>query len=296
MDERKTILIVDDTPDNLLFLSSVLKDDFRVKIANDGTKALKAVATGTPPDLILLDIMMPELDGYEVCRRLKEDQTTRSIPIVFVTSKSSHEDILKGLRLGAYYYLTKPIESTTLFAVIHAALEESESLLDLQKQIEVAEYALLQMKSCEFGFRDLMEVNRISVFLAQACPEPSRAVLGLKELMTNAVEHGNLAICYEEKSRLLHEGGFSHEIERRLNSLEYSAREATVQFRREQNQIAIIITDQGEGFEWQRYLDFDPDRVYDPNGRGIAMANMSGFDELKYMGKGNEVLGIFHLK
>ncbi|MGL5509732.1 MAG: response regulator, partial [Microcoleaceae cyanobacterium] len=88
---KKTILVVDDTPDNLTFISGLLKDDFLVKVANHGEKALAIAHSAHPPDLILLDILMPGMDGYQVCRQLKADQATRDIPIIFLTIKSDIE-------------------------------------------------------------------------------------------------------------------------------------------------------------------------------------------------------------
>lgn len=100
-DIRPIILVVDDTPDNLKVMSGLLKDLYRVKIANGGEKALAIAVSETQPDLILLDIMMPDMDGHEVCRRLKSDERTRDIPVIFLTAKSEVEDEEIGLSLGA---------------------------------------------------------------------------------------------------------------------------------------------------------------------------------------------------
>jgi DNA-binding NtrC family response regulator len=107
--ERATLLVVDDMPENLALMSSLLKDDYKVKVANCGEKALKIAASDSPPDLILLDIIMPGMDGYEVCRRLKSAPETMGIPVIFLTAKSEVEDEKKGLELGAVDYITKPI-------------------------------------------------------------------------------------------------------------------------------------------------------------------------------------------
>jgi len=107
--ERPTVLVVDDTPANVALLGEILKPDYRVKVAVDGERALRLLASGSPPDLILLDIMMPGMDGYEVCRRLKANSATRSIPVIFVTSMSEVEDEARGLALGGVDYITKPV-------------------------------------------------------------------------------------------------------------------------------------------------------------------------------------------
>ena len=120
--EKPTILIVDDTPANLTLLAEVLKPDYRTKAAVSGEKALKLASSATPPDMILLDIMMPGMDGYEVCRRLKADPATRGIPVIFVTAMNEVEDETRGLELGGVDYLTKPISAAIVKARIRTHL------------------------------------------------------------------------------------------------------------------------------------------------------------------------------
>ena len=120
--EKSTVLVVDDTPDNLTLMSGLLKDLYKVKVANSGERALKIASSDTPPDLILLDIMMPEMDGYEVCRRLKADSSTRNIPIIFLTAKSEVVDETLGFELGASDYITKPISPPIVLARIETHL------------------------------------------------------------------------------------------------------------------------------------------------------------------------------
>lgn len=105
---RATVLLVDDVPANLSLLSSILREDYRIQLATNGAKALELVATSAP-DLILLDVMMPEMDGHEVCRRLKSNPDTRDIPVIFVTAQNQVEDEELGLTLGAMDYIHKPI-------------------------------------------------------------------------------------------------------------------------------------------------------------------------------------------
>jgi len=109
MPRQASILVVDDTPDNLTLLSDLLKDEYKVKLANGGAKALRIAATQPVPDLILLDLMMPEMDGYEVLRRLRADAATADIPVIFLTAKTDVEAERQGLLLGAVDYIHKPI-------------------------------------------------------------------------------------------------------------------------------------------------------------------------------------------
>lgn len=126
-DIRPIVLVVDDTPDNLKVMSGLLKDLYRVKIANGGEKALAIAAAAPQPDLILLDIMMPEVDGLEVCRRLKANRNTRDIPIIFLTAMSGAEDEEAGLKLGAVDYITKPISPPIVMARVAAHLKVKAS-------------------------------------------------------------------------------------------------------------------------------------------------------------------------
>lgn len=129
--EKPTILVVDDTPENLSMMSFLLKDLYKVKVANQGQKALRIAASEPRPDLILLDIMMPEMDGYEVCRQLQQDPQTRNIPIIFLTAKASIEDEEFGLELGAVDYITKPISPPVVMARVktHLSLKASADFL-----------------------------------------------------------------------------------------------------------------------------------------------------------------------
>ena len=129
--EKPTILVVDDTPENLTMMSFLLKDRYKVKVANHGQKALRIAASEPQPDLILLDIMMPEMDGYEVCRQLQQDPQTRNIPIIFLKAKASVEDEEFGLGLGVVDYITKPISPPVVLARVktHLSLKASADFL-----------------------------------------------------------------------------------------------------------------------------------------------------------------------
>ena len=135
--ERQTILIVDDTPDNIALLSALLKGRYKIKAATHGWRALKIAATVPSPDLILLDIVMPGMDGYEVCRRLKDDPHTTHIPVIFLTAKPEVEAEEKGLKLGAVDYITKPISPSILLARVetHITLKNTRQFLQNQNAL-----------------------------------------------------------------------------------------------------------------------------------------------------------------
>jgi adenylate cyclase len=150
--EQKLVLIVDDTPTNVAVVSGVLKDSFRIKVATHGEKAL-AIATGADkPDLILLDVMMPGMDGYEVCRRLKDNPATRNIPIIFLTAKTAEVDEEKGFDVGGVDYIHKPFSAPIVLARVRTQLALKEALSEAQearKQADQLLHALLPKKAAD---------------------------------------------------------------------------------------------------------------------------------------------------
>jgi CheY-like chemotaxis protein len=130
---QQNILIVDDQPANLRVLSLMLNQKYQVRAVRSGVQAIESAAKNPQPDLILLDIMMPEMDGYDVCRRLKQDPVTSSIPIIFVTARDSPDDEQKGLELGAVDYITKPINPAIVMARVHTHLSLSLALRRLKE-------------------------------------------------------------------------------------------------------------------------------------------------------------------
>src|SRR5271166_1408106 len=141
----KSILIVDDTPINIGVISGALKDSFVTKVATSGEKALAIASGKDKPDLILLDIMMPEMDGYEVCRRLKANPDTRDIPVIFLTSQTEAEDETKGFEVGAVDYIHKPFSAAVVKARVrtHLMLREAHAqiarqLVEINMELEMA--------------------------------------------------------------------------------------------------------------------------------------------------------------
>ena len=137
---RQTVLVVDDTPVNIDLLSDILRRDYQVKAAVNGAKALEIARAEPAPDIILLDIMMPEMSGHEVCRQLKEDPNTADIPIIFVTAKSEVEDEKQGLDMGAVDYITKPFNPE----IVEARVRNQLSLHQQRDQLRVELFEALK--------------------------------------------------------------------------------------------------------------------------------------------------------
>ena len=145
VDEKKTVLLVDDAPANIQIVNSILKDIYKIRIATSGAKALELVKVAPPPDLVLLDVMMPEMDGYEVCTRLKSDPETRDIPVIFLTGQTEVEDETKGFDVGAVDYIHKPFSPAVVKARVQTHLvlrgireQLAQQLITIQKELETA--------------------------------------------------------------------------------------------------------------------------------------------------------------
>jgi hypothetical protein len=148
--------------------------------------------------------------------------------------------------------------------------------------LRVLEETQKLIRSVEYSFVTLDDVGRLVPVIAAMCPVPDNAAPGLADLMINAVEHGNLAVSYQEKSLLKWDGDWEAEIQRRLGLPQFAGRYATIHVERALDALVFTIVDQGDGFDWQKYLTFDPERAFDPNGRGIAMAKMMSFSNIEY--------------
>jgi len=288
--DQAHILIVDDEDLNLEIISEYLSDDYKTSTAEDGLIAWEMLKSNPESyDVILLDRMMPNMNGMEVLEKLKEHPVLQHCPVIFQTAKASIADISEGLNAGAFYYLTKPFEEEVLLSIVKTAVNDRYRYKEIKTSLEQTKLTMGMLNSALFEFSTLDEARSIASLVSNTCPEPEKIVMGLTELMVNAIEHGNLGISYQEKSELNDKGLWLQEISKRLESELNKNKRATLQFQRYINKIEIIIIDQGHGFDWNTYMDFDPNRVMDTHGRGIAIANKLSFSSIEYKGKGNEV-------
>lgn len=285
------ILVVDDSRLNREIIEAFLEDGpYTLEMAHDGDQALNMLAAAAKPyDLVILDRMMPKVDGMLVLQQMKASERFRRIPVIMQTAAAAPKQIQEGLNAGCYFYLTKPFKMEALISIVNSALA------DLREQRLRAD-ALAHTPpvpvtpEADYPFATVEEARTLAIMLSTLCPDPNIVSMGLTELLLNAVEHGNLGITYAEKSQLKREDRWEEEISNRLAKPEYTDKKAAVSFSRHANRIVFTITDQGNGFDWRQYLEFDPARAFDPNGRGITMAKMMSFNTLEYQGIGNQVV------
>lgn len=289
MREAPRILVVDDEPVNLEIIAEHLSDaGYDMQLFDSAPQAWEHLqqAAGKPYDVILLDRMMPVMDGMQLLRGIKADPRFRQTPVVMQTAASGPEQIREGIAAGAYYYLSKPYSGRELRAIIQAALSEQPLPL---ASVDVA------VDDTVFEFASLQEARELAARLAMRCPSPEVVALGLGELFTNAVEHGNLGISYAEKTSLRLANRWESEVERRLRLPENANRKVRVEVKELADEIVFIVSDCGHGFDWKNYLAIAPERAYDPNGRGIAVARQLSFSRLEYRGCGNTVVATVSL-
>lgn len=285
------ILIAEDEPVGLMVLTDILGEEgYETRSAVNGTDAWQLLADAPEGfDVVLLDRMLPDMDGIEILRRMKDHVEMAHLPVIMQTSMSGSEAVAEGLKAGAYYYLVKPFAAETLVAIVGAAIRDHRDYLDLQREVRQASRSMACLGSAAFSFRTTDEARDVATLLAQVAPDPGRVVLGLSELMLNAVEHGNLGITYDEKTRLGGGDALAEEIRRRLANPDFAGRVAMVEFMRNPGELRFTVRDQGKGFDWQQYLEMSPERAFDTHGLGIAMSKLLSFDRLEYRGCGNEV-------
>lgn len=291
---RWHLLAVDDEPLNLEIIREYLDDPrMDLDLSPNAELAWRRLETSVVPyDLVILDRMMPGMTGIEMLRRMKADTRFRNIPVIMQTAAAAPDQVREGIEAGAYYYLTKPYEPAALTAIVRAALADVDERTAALGRSAEQTHTLRLLESAEWRFANLDEANRLAGLLASLCPTPETASMGLTELMVNAIEHGNLGISYEEKTRLKRDDSWEAEVTRRLALPEFAGKVARVHMARTAEGLIFTIRDQGRGFDWRRYLDFDPERAFDPNGRGIAMARMMSFARLEYRDCGNEVTAV----
>lgn len=288
----RRLLVADDEPFNLEIIAEHLEGDhYDIVTAGDGEEAWAILkeASGDDFDALILDRMMPRLDGLELLKRVKQEARFRHLPVIMQTAAAAKEQVLEGIRNGAYYYLTKPFDGEVLATVVRAAVVDRVAWQEMAHAAAIEPQALRLLTDAHFRFHTLTEARQLAAALATCLPARPDAGLGLLEMFVNAVEHGNLGIALEEKAALLKSGRWEAEVARRLALPEYRDKRVQVHYWHSGDAVTMHVRDDGPGFDWRAYLDFDPRRAFEPNGRGIALARQLCFPDLEYIGSGNEV-------
>jgi hypothetical protein len=284
------VVVADDDTLNLeILVNTITGAGYEAHGFEDGDTALEYIkAYPENVDIAILDKMMPRMSGLKVLRHIKADPALKNIPIILQTGDVGIEQLQEGLEAGAYYYLSKPFYSEMLLSLVNAAARDcvmrNQTLNKLKKEKPITtllDAGVFKLKTTEDAFR-------LAAALSYHATRPEDVNLAVSELIVNAVEHGNLGIGYEEKNHLLQHGTLNEEINRRLALPENINKVVKVIFERIGNKITVLIEDQGNGFDWKKYMSFEPMRLTDLNGRGIASANIMRLG-IEYIGSGNKV-------
>ena len=289
---RHKVLIADDEPVNLEMIGEYFAESgYEPALCSTGSAAWNALANPDAGfDLIILEQMMRGVDGISLLKRAKADPRLAPVPVIMQTMTPSAEQLREGFQAGAYGYLSKPYDRESLLSIARAALNDAANKSDLHRRLSEQVDALQLIRTATFEIRTLEDASRLAAFLARLSPHPDRVILGLSELLINGIEHGNLGISYAEKAELRRLDTWADEVRRRSALAENRDKRLRVELCRETDRLSIRISDDGTGFDWRKYLHFDPARAFDPNGRGIALARLVSFDELSYVGCGNVVV------
>lgn len=295
--DKPLLLVVEDEPINREVLVDTLSNNgYAVITAETGVLAWQLIEKYLERlDAILLDRLLPDMDSLELLKRMKADASLVHVPVIMQTSLSTEADIADGLKAGAYYYLTKPYPPEMLLSIVRTAVRDWRDYLELQHSLRQTRSILSHLDRGEFWFATQMQARDLATLLAHAAPQPERVVLGLTELMLNAVEHGNLGISYHEKTRLIGDDRLQSEVERRLSLPEYAKRRAVLSIERTADSLKFIVRDDGNGFNWASFVEMSPKRAFDTHGRGIAMSRLISFDRIDYNARGNEVTAVVDL-
>jgi response regulator RpfG family c-di-GMP phosphodiesterase len=290
MAAKATLLVIDNNGSDINYLRDLLASKpYEIVATNNGERAFELLLQ--KPELysaIILGQDVQQINALQLLYKLNSSSTIKIIPVIIEAATGSLEEMDTCIRAGARYCIPKPFEEKILPQIISAAIRDQARYIQ-------AEQAVIELKpvntlfKAEFAIKTLFEAQSTANLIAAECPNPSLAVVGLTEMLINAIEHGNLGINYTEKTKLHEKEEWLSEITRRLTLPENKDKSVKVVFDKSASHINIRITDQGNGFNWRDYQTLDAKRVFDNHGRGIVMARSLTFESLIYHGNGNDV-------
>jgi len=282
------VLLVSDQAANQGMLIEILESGgYKVETAENSRDACQLLENkNNQCQAVLLDLMMPGPDGSEVLLHIRQCPHLAKIPVIF-QSAAGRVDIRTDLDTDVLYCLSRPFSKNQLLAIVDSAIARYVKYKDLCGRLVTQ--TPLQFYEGEFLFSSIDEACNTASLLASLCPEPERVVLGLSELFFNAIEHGHLAIAYQEKLSLIAENRWLVELDNRLQLSENKDKKVKVIARDEGDAIYFEIEDEGEGFDYRHCLVFNEEQATNRHGRGIAIAKALSFDELEYQGNGSQV-------
>jgi len=289
---QTTVLIVEDNKTNHRLLESLLSaEGYKTISAWDGGEGLAMLNQHRKKiDVVLLDLRMPRVSGIDFLEMMRQDSQYDSMPVIVQTADRSEEALRQVAAFGVYFFLTKPIDVNICRTVVKNAIEDAQKTKKAFRQANRSERSFSLIKNGEFQFRTEAEALILAACLSKICSSPRRQILGLSELMVNAVQHGNLAISQIEKINLIEKNNLDEEIKKRLKTPPFSERIASIKIDQDEEGVRFEISDEGDGFDWRKEIANMNEKILKPSRRGIALAHKIGFDKIKYIGNGSTVI------
>ncbi|HSX20073.1 MAG TPA: response regulator [Gammaproteobacteria bacterium] len=288
--KRWHLLVIDNNYDAVRYLENLLDESpYLITSINDGEEGFNLLLN--EPDkfsAIILGQQILNISSVRLLHRINSCSSLKIIPVIMEASTGTVEEMEICIRAGARYYLPKPIDKTILPKVIDTAVRDQDRYREAEQSTWTSK-PLNTLQQATFKIKNLHEAQAVATLLANECPNPRLAAVGISEILINAIEHGNLNITYQEKTRLHEATEWLAEIDRRLDMPENKNKVVTVAFNKTPGHITIRITDEGNGFDWRQFLTLDTNRVFDNHGRGIIMARSLSFENMIYHGSGNDV-------
>jgi len=293
---RDTLLLVDDDRMLRVLMAEQLNYlGYNVIEAENGQQAWEILQRPeTNIEVIILDREMPVMDGMKFIDTIKRDPKLQDKTVIMSTGYGQPEQIKQGITAGVYYYLVKPVNFNVLSTIVRSAIDDANHHKNLRELTKKQENSLTRLTEGNFAIRTLEEAQYVTRLLAQCYENPERVVNGIEALIVNGIEHGNLQVGFDLKKQLLENGNWQQEITRRQNMAENISKKVLVQYYKNTDKHILIITDDGQGFDWKKYLNFDPSRAAYTNGRGIPQARQYCFNELTYNATGNQVIAVVY--
>lgn len=288
MDSNRILIVDDDHLQRGLLTTLLGHLGFEALCASSGEECLEILNKPDVADIILLDRKMKGLDGLEVLRAIKSNPQTSHLPVILITGEDSPDEISRGINEGAFYYIVKPPALLPMQAILNSARRHLSRVRTMQKFWENSNRFVPLIQECSLSLQTIAEAEAAAAFISQFFPQPLRALMGISELLVNAIEHGNLEIKSEEKQALILNGKWQEEIERRLKLPDFAKRKVLVWLRRTPTKVEIEIRDSGPGFAYESH----PSAIttQSSSGRGIALARLHSFDAIQYLEAGNHVV------
>ncbi|MBF0381773.1 MAG: ATP-binding protein [Magnetococcales bacterium] len=293
MVENKTfyVLVIENSEEDFQKLRGELnKRDFKVKSFHvDSVTKMEEALEIRNWDLFIAQCSSADFCSSKVLTLWRREG--RGVPFIVVADDIDRDVTLKLIDCGVCDVVAKE-NLNSLVPAMERWLSNYAIQEAFQEKIKLFDDALLLMQEAKFKLQTLADAKKLAEQLALICPEPEKRVFGLRELFVNAIEHGNLGITFADKTVLNEKNIWDEEVERRLALPENADKYVEVTVERTFDEIKFLISDQGEGFDWQSYMSIDPFCSYKSHGYGIAMAKSGSFDKLEYIGRGNEVLAV----